>query len=210
MCLWMCMCTPVYVCTPVWLTRPADWKPPVSLGWPWLLNWTTQRERRPRNQTSELLWWPPQAAQSRQTSPPGERTNCVKDSNWGDNDREEETAKAVMLLSLICSVCFCSQKVIRGVVCFYNWTTYKLIWKSFLDFGKEEGLALADWMSLEKNSAISCTLESYLVFRLKSGTLVQNTPEGHKNDLTHPNFTAQKTQSNSSVCKSTHRHMLHT
>ncbi len=65
------------------------------------------------------------------------------------------------------------QKVICGVICFYNWTTYKLIWKSFLDFGKEEGLALADWMSLEKNSAISCTFESYLAFGLKSGSLVQ-------------------------------------
>lgn len=62
-------------------------------------------------------------------------------------------------------------------------------------------------MSLEKNSAISCTLESYLAFRLKSGTLVQNTPEGHRNDLTDLYFIALRTPSN---CSESTRIRMHT
>lgn len=137
--------------------------------------------------------------------------NCVNDSNEErkmENIQDDKSSCVIVLLYVQSAACWRDQKVICGVVCFYNWTTYKLIWKSFWDFGKEEGLALADWMSLEKNSAISCTFESYLALRLKSGTLVQNTPEGHWDDLTDPNFTAQKTQSNGFVRKSTHSDVL--
>lgn len=82
----------------VWLTSPSNWRPPVCLGWPWLWSWTEWREICPRNQTSELLWWRPQAARSRWTSPPGDREKCVKDTNWGQRDRKQVTANALHFL----------------------------------------------------------------------------------------------------------------
>ena len=95
----------VRACTPAWLTRPSVWRPPVCLGWPWLLNWTKQREICPRNQTSEPLWRRPQAVQTRQTSPPEERRTVsmtvMRRGRWRIRRRQ----KQLCYCPFLCSVC---------------------------------------------------------------------------------------------------------
>lgn len=132
--------------TPLWLTRPLVWWPVVCLDWPWLLNWTEQTEICLQNQTSELLWWRPQAVQSRQTSPPAEEKTVIEDRKRGRTEKDDKSRCATS--NVPSAARLRDKKVIRGLVYIHNWPTYELIRKSFLDLVWDGGLASGNW-SLE-------------------------------------------------------------